>query len=83
MAAYWIGEHRVTERFVFGTMLVRIDEDLAHLRAQPIEHVTHHRRAAQRNETLVDAAHPPALSAGEHEARDTRLRHWHESAARR
>ena len=44
--------------------------DLVDLRRERAEHPLRHRLAAQRLQSLVDAAHAAALAAGEHQSRD-------------
>ena len=53
-------------------VLVGVDQHVADLRREALEHVRDHRLAVELDQSLVDAAHPPALAAGEHDAGDVR-----------
>src|SRR5690348_8169306 len=60
----------MAEARVVVHVAVRVHEDLVHLRRQALEHVRHHRLAAEGLEALVDTAHAAALPACEHHAGD-------------
>ena len=65
-----VGDHAVPERGVVVDVLVGVDQHLVDLRREALEHVRDHRPAVERDQPLVDAAHAPALSAGEHDTGD-------------
>src|SRR5688572_3292496 len=69
-AADRVGHYTVAVFFVGRQVLVGVDDDLADLRREAREHPFDHRLAAQRLQSLVDAAHAAAPAAGEDDAGD-------------
>src|ERR1700694_1714401 len=69
-AADLIANDAMPERLVLLHVLIGIDDDVVHLRREARNHPGDHRLAVQELQALVDAAHAPALAAGEDEAAD-------------
>ena len=69
-----IGHDAIIKRCVFLGMLIGVDEDLFDLRTQAPQHMAHHRPAVENDQTLVDGAHAPALTAGQNDTRYRRDR---------
>ena len=65
-----VGDDRIAERRIAIAILVRVDDERIHLRRESLDDVRDQRTAAERDESLVDAAHPSSLAAGEHDAGD-------------
>ncbi len=72
-----VGDHAVPVAGVRLGVAVGVDQQLVHLRGEALDHVRHHGLAAERLQSLVDAAHAAALAAGEHEAGDPGARRAH------
>src|SRR4051794_2162464 len=80
-SADFVADHRVAERRVLLDVLIGVDDDRSDLRRKTRDHVRNHRRFVERNQALVDAAHAPALAAGEDEPRDVTWAHRSAPAA--
>ena len=65
-----IADHRKPERFVLGNVPVGVDQDLVDLRGETLDDVVDHRTPLEQDESLVDAAHAPALPPGQDEPGD-------------
>src|ERR1022692_2798548 len=66
-----IRNDRKAERLVLVDVLVGVDQDVVDLRRKAFERVLHHGPAVKQYQSLVDAAHAPALSAGQYHTCDT------------
>src|SRR6185312_15566459 len=65
-----VGDHALAVAGVRLGVAVRVDQQLLHLGSEALDHVRHHRLAAEGLQSLVDTAHAAALAAGEHDAGD-------------
>jgi hypothetical protein len=62
---------------VLGQITVGIDHDLADLRGEALQSVSHQRNPKMMLQTLVDSTHPAAAPAGKNEPRDVGSRDVH------
>jgi len=67
-----VRDHAVTERCITFKILIGVDQQFVDLRGKTLDDPLHHGLAVQRLQPFVHAAHAPALSAREHDARDRR-----------
>ena len=65
-----VGNDGVPQGAIPVEILVGVDQNLADLGSEAREHVRGHRPPVEFDQPLVDAAHPAALAAGQHDAGD-------------
>ena len=76
-AADFVGHDRIAEYTVAIEILVRVDDEPTHLRREPREHVRDQGAAVERDQSLVDTAHPASHAPGKHDAGDGVRRNGH------
>jgi hypothetical protein len=77
-----VGDHAVAEALVLVEVAVGVDEELVHLRSQPLDDMRRHGLAAEGLKALVDAPHAAPLAAGEHDPRHLGITRAHATAPR-
>jgi len=72
-----VRDDRIAECSIAVAILVRIDDELANLWREALDDVGDERSTVEFDESLVDAAHPATLPAGEHDTGDVGARDRH------